>query len=44
VFDDVERALESVPGLVGNGDALLIKASRGARLERLVERLLEEGD
>lgn len=42
VFSSVEELLENLPTLNG-GDLALIKASRGLRLERVVERL-KEGD
>jgi UDP-N-acetylmuramoyl-tripeptide--D-alanyl-D-alanine ligase len=37
---DAERAAELVPGLVGDGDTVLVKASRGVGLERVVEALV----
>lgn len=37
-----ESACKRVPGLVERGDVVMVKASRGARLERLVDRLLDE--
>lgn len=42
-FPGVERALEVFPSLLEPGDSVVLKASRGVRLERLVERLLELG-
>ncbi|MBC9783249.1 UDP-N-acetylmuramoyl-tripeptide--D-alanyl-D-alanine ligase [Heliobacterium chlorum] len=38
-FDEVEKAAEAVRGLLGSGDVILIKASRGMRLERLASAL-----
>ena len=40
-FRRIEDALEDVPGLVLAGDVVLVKGSREAGLERLVERLIE---
>jgi UDP-N-acetylmuramoyl-tripeptide--D-alanyl-D-alanine ligase len=40
-FPAVERAVEVVPGLLEPGDTVVAKASRGVRLERLVQRLVE---
>ncbi len=39
-FADVPEAAEEVLRLAGPGDTVLVKASRGLRLERLVERVL----
>lgn len=39
---DPEEAIAVVPDLVRRGDVVLVKASRGARMERLVQRLLQE--
>ncbi|MFT4537644.1 MAG: UDP-N-acetylmuramoyl-tripeptide--D-alanyl-D-alanine ligase [Planctomycetota bacterium] len=38
---NVESAIEIVPGLLRDGDVVLVKASRAARLERLVSTLRE---
>jgi UDP-N-acetylmuramoyl-tripeptide--D-alanyl-D-alanine ligase len=43
-FTAVEAALEVVPGLLSAGDTLVIKASRGVKLERLIDRLLALGE
>jgi UDP-N-acetylmuramoyl-tripeptide--D-alanyl-D-alanine ligase len=39
LFQDVSRAIEGVPELVRPGDLVLVKASRVARLERVVEAI-----
>ena len=39
---DVQAAGELLPGLLREGDTVLVKGSRGVRLERLLERLREE--
>ena len=38
-FEDVETAAAAVKSFVKDGDVLLLKASRAARLERISERL-----
>lgn len=38
-FESVDDALERVPGLVRDGDVVLVKGSRSTRLDRLVSRL-----
>jgi UDP-N-acetylmuramoyl-tripeptide--D-alanyl-D-alanine ligase len=42
-YPSVEAAGEGLPGLLEPGDALLVKGSRGLRLERLVAWLAGEG-
>ncbi len=39
---DAEAAAELVPGLLREGDTVLVKGSRGVGLERLLERVREE--
>ena len=39
---DVESAMDIVPGMLRDGDVVLVKASRAARLDRLVSTLREE--
>ena len=39
---DVQAAAELIPGLLRDGDTVLVKGSRGVGLERLLERLREE--
>ncbi len=39
---DVKAAAELLPGLLREGDTVLVKGSRGVGLERLLERLREE--
>ena len=39
LYEDVTQAMEGVPGLVRPGDLVLVKASRVARLERVVEAI-----
>ncbi|MEB3198736.1 MAG: UDP-N-acetylmuramoyl-tripeptide--D-alanyl-D-alanine ligase [Candidatus Sericytochromatia bacterium] len=39
-FDDLEPAARYLADLLAPGDRLLVKASRSARLERLIERLI----
>lgn len=38
-FETSEEAAEKIPGLLRPGDLVLVKGSRGVRMERLVERL-----
>ncbi|HET7746275.1 MAG TPA: UDP-N-acetylmuramoyl-tripeptide--D-alanyl-D-alanine ligase [Vicinamibacteria bacterium] len=38
-FDDSEAAAQASPGLVREGDSVLVKGSRGARMEKVVEAL-----
>jgi UDP-N-acetylmuramoyl-tripeptide--D-alanyl-D-alanine ligase len=40
--DDVRGAAELLPGLLREGDTVLVKGSRGVGLERLLERLRED--
>lgn len=40
-FDSPEDAIQGLPKEICEGDLVMVKASRGARLERLVERLLD---
>lgn len=40
-FESVEALIEALPALVHSGDAILVKASRGARFERVSEALKE---
>ena len=40
-FESVEALIEALPALVRKGDAILVKASRGARFERVSEALKE---
>ena len=37
--EDLESALRSVPGMLSDGDVVLIKGSRATRLDRLVGEL-----
>jgi UDP-N-acetylmuramoyl-tripeptide--D-alanyl-D-alanine ligase len=39
---DSEQAAEQIVGIVSEGDLVLVKGSRGVRLERVVERLAQE--
>ena len=41
-FDDVDEGIARAPGLVREGDVVLIKGSRATGLDRLVERLAGE--
>ena len=43
-FETAEEAAEALPGLIRRGDAVLVKASRGMRLEKLAERLKRLGE
>ncbi|MCL6482551.1 MAG: UDP-N-acetylmuramoyl-tripeptide--D-alanyl-D-alanine ligase, partial [Firmicutes bacterium] len=38
-FEEVEQAAQFLVGFIGRGDLLLVKGSRGVRMERIVERL-----
>ena len=40
-FPSVERASEAIHELVGDGDVVLVKGSRAAGLEDLVQRILQ---
>jgi UDP-N-acetylmuramoyl-tripeptide--D-alanyl-D-alanine ligase len=40
-LERAEEAARVVPGLIGPGDVVLVKASRGVRLERVVDALLD---
>ena len=40
-FDDSEEAARSLPGLLREGDLVLVKGSRGIRMEKIVESLRE---
>lgn len=42
-MDGVERLLDDVWAIVGRGDRVLVKGSRGMRMERVVERLSRPG-
>jgi UDP-N-acetylmuramoyl-tripeptide--D-alanyl-D-alanine ligase len=42
-FETVEEAVEKVPGLIGDGDTVLLKGSRGMRLERVGAALAGQG-
>ncbi|MDI7268597.1 MAG: cyanophycin synthetase, partial [Myxococcota bacterium] len=42
-MESVERLLEQVWAIVGRGDRVLVKGSRGMRMERVVERLSRPG-
>lgn len=42
VFEHVDEAIEKFPKHLGSGDHILLKASRGARLERLAEWLMSD--
>ena len=44
VFDDVETLLGSVDHLLRSGDRVLVKGSRGMRMERVVGRILRGSD
>ena len=39
VFDTAEQLIAALPGLLQPGDAVLVKASRGARFERISEAI-----
>lgn len=41
-LSEIESALEVVPGLLRDGDVVLVKASRAARLDRIVSALRDE--
>ncbi|MDE2977864.1 MAG: UDP-N-acetylmuramoyl-tripeptide--D-alanyl-D-alanine ligase [Acidobacteriota bacterium] len=41
-FEDAKAAGAGAPALIGEGDVVLVKGSRGAALEHLVEGLLQE--
>jgi UDP-N-acetylmuramoyl-tripeptide--D-alanyl-D-alanine ligase len=43
MLTDVQAAMEALPGLIKEGDMVLIKGSRGVRLDRLVD-FLTQGD
>jgi UDP-N-acetylmuramoyl-tripeptide--D-alanyl-D-alanine ligase len=40
-FSDSRSAAEKVPGLLREGDLVLVKGSRGIRTEQVVEKLIE---
>jgi UDP-N-acetylmuramoyl-tripeptide--D-alanyl-D-alanine ligase len=42
VFDDAEKAAEFVIELVKEGDGILVKGSRGMRMERIVDKMIEK--
>ncbi|MET0468954.1 MAG: UDP-N-acetylmuramoyl-tripeptide--D-alanyl-D-alanine ligase [Aeromicrobium sp.] len=42
MVDDVESAVDELSASLNTGDVVLVKASRGARLERVVEALLRD--
>ena len=39
-MDDAAAAVDAVLAIVGDGDAVLVKASRGIELERVVDGLV----
>ena len=41
-FDTTEQAEAALPGLVADGDVVLVKGSRAMALERVVARLVQE--
>jgi UDP-N-acetylmuramyl pentapeptide synthase len=42
--EDVAQVVERLPGIIRRGDLLLVKASRVARLERVVDALRATAD
>jgi UDP-N-acetylmuramoyl-tripeptide--D-alanyl-D-alanine ligase len=42
ILPDVEAAKEALPAVIHKGDVVLIKASRGVRLDQLVDFLTQE--
>ncbi len=43
ILPDVQAAMDTLPALLNQGDMVLIKGSRGARLDKLVDFLTHEG-
>lgn len=43
ILPDVEAATSVLPEIIGTGDVVLVKGSRGVRLDRLVDSLAREG-
>jgi UDP-N-acetylmuramoyl-tripeptide--D-alanyl-D-alanine ligase len=43
LYDDVDDAIDRLPGVIRPGDLVLVKASRAARLERVVEAIRATG-
>lgn len=43
-FETKEELVAMLPALIQEGDTVLVKASRGMRLEEVVQALLEDGD
>jgi UDP-N-acetylmuramyl pentapeptide synthase len=42
-FDDSRQAAAAVAGLVGDGDVVLVKGSRGTHMDVIADRLQEAG-
>ena len=41
ILPDVKAAMETLPGIIKEGDMVLIKGSRGVRLDKLVDFLTQ---